>query len=401
VSLITLDEARTLLLSDLPALGTERVALDDCLGRTLAEAVIASHTQPAEARATMDGIAVTDVKPALGASWQLVGDAPAGATSVAPLRSGDAVRIATGGVVPEGATRVLPQELVRFADDEATLVSACGASRFIRRTGSDFQSGEPLLERGIRIGPAELGLIAAANCSSVHVLRQPRIAICTAGDELVPAGSALSFGQSVDSATHALAALIGLWGGAPKTATLLRDDLPAIVAALAALAEECDVVICVGGASVGSRDLMRPAATAIGAQFLFAGVAVQPGKPCWHARHKDAMLLGLPGNPSSAFVCAHLLLLPLIERLMNRPGEQELRTAYGTTNLPANGDREQYLRAAGSYDAEGRLLVTPVADQDSGLQANLAKAQFLLRRAAGAPSLDGGAKVEVLELTGV
>jgi molybdopterin molybdotransferase len=400
MSLITLDEARTLLLADLPALQRERVALDDALGRTLADPVIGSHTQPAEPRATMDGIAVPDPEPPIGAAWKLVGDARAGTLARATLKPGEAIRIATGAVVPEGAERVIPQEILEISSGEAILTSEVGKSRFLRRIAADFKAGDRLLERGTRIGPSELGLIAAANYAAVYVIREPRIAICTAGDELVAPGSALGAGRSVDSATHALAALIRRWGGMPEPGPLLPDDLQRITSALATAAGANDIVICIGGASVGSRDLMRPAARAIGAPLLFEGIAVQPGKPCWHGRLGDAkLLLGLPGNPSSAAVCSHLLLLPLIEALMGRAAEQRLRAAYVVTPLAANGDREQYLRATASYDGDGRLLATPIADQDSGLQSTLARAQILIRRPAGSPPLEKGGKVETLELT--
>lgn len=396
--MISLDHARALLLGDLPALAIECVALDEALGRTLAEPLIASHTQPIERRATMDGIAVPDAEPVAGAHWRLVGEIPAGAKSSPPLQPGNAARIATGAVVPKGAERVIPQEMLQFSDTHVTLNSDAAAARFVRQPGADFKQGERLLDRGVRIGPAELGLIAAANCADVHVFCEPRVTVCSAGDELIAPGMELHEGQSVDSATHTLAALIRLWGGKLQASFLLPDDFHSIVSTLSDAAERSDVVLCIGGASVGARDLMRPAANAIGAQFLFQGIAVQPGKPCWHARHKGgSFILGLPGNPSSALVCAHLLLLPFLEKLMERPSTL-LRQAYLTTQLPANGEREQYLRATASLDREGRLLVSPLENQDSGLQANLAKAQVLIRRRPEARPLNRGAKVEVLAL---
>jgi molybdopterin molybdotransferase len=348
----------------------------------------------------MDGIAVPDVEPAVGTKWQLVGDALAGAKAAAALEFGEAIRIATGGVVPKGAGRVLPEEILQFSARSATLTTELGTARFIRRSGADFARGELLLERSVRIGPAEIGLIAAANYASVQVIREPRVGICTAGDELVQPGTALREGQSIDSATHALAALIRRWGGVPGVAPLLADDLTLIISRLTTAADDCDILVCIGGASVGARDLMRPAARAMGTEFLFEGIAVQPGKPCWCGRLKSGKLvLGVPGNPSSALVCAHLLLLPLIEKLMGRAPQQPLLPAFLTTELPANGAREQYLRAIASLDPEGRLLVTPFTDQDSGLQATLAKARFLIRQSAGAGPVERGAMVQALELT--
>jgi molybdopterin molybdotransferase len=399
LSLVGLAEARTLLLRDLSSLVSESVALDGALGRTLASTVIASHTQPAEPRATMDGIAVLEVEPTVGTEWRLVGETPAGSGMAAPLGSGEAIRVATGAVVPEGCTRVLPQEILEISGKRASLKSQPGTAEFIRRPGADFTLGERLLEKGVRIGPGELGLIAAANLSSAEVVREPRVGICAAGDELVSPGSILREGQSVDSASHSLDALVRRWGGVPQVLPILPDDVQAITTGLRSALKTCDILICIGGASVGRRDLMRPSAAALGAQFSFEGIAVQPGKPCWHARlDPGRLILGLPGNPSSAFVCAHLLLKPLIDTLMSRRAVVTFRQARSKIPLPANGEREQYLRATASYDGEGRLWAEKIADQDSGLQANLAWAQLLIRRLPGAEPLGRGAQVEVMEL---
>lgn len=400
MSLISLEEARALLLADLPTLSTEQVELDDALGRTLAQAVTASHSQPAEPRSTMDGIAVPDLEPAVGAKWTLVGDATAGIPAGKALGDSDCVRIATGAVVPEGAVRVIPQEIIDFSHDRAKLLAAPGSSRFIRAAGADFNAGERLLQAGTRLSPGAVGLVAAANCAAVEAVLEPRVGICTAGDELVVPGSPLGEGRSVDSASHALAALVRRWGGEPLLRPILPDDLEATASALRGLIPRCDILLCVGGASAGKRDLMRPAAAALGGRFLFERIAVQPGKPCWHARAgSSTLILGLPGNPSSAFVCAHLLLLPLIDKLMNRTPSATLRPAVSASAIPANGEREQYLRASKSHDAEGRLLARVVEDQDSGLQAALARSQLLVRRLPRAPAIEAGAPVEVLELT--
>ncbi|MEO6255428.1 MAG: molybdopterin molybdotransferase MoeA, partial [Sphingomicrobium sp.] len=353
-----------MLLKDVRRLATETVALDDALGRTLAQTVVASHTQPLEPRATMDGIAIAATTPLVGDRWTLAGEVLAGAPSTAPLGPGEAVRIATGGVVPEGTTRVLPQEILSFTGSSATLASEPGPARFIREAGADFATGDGLLDLRTVVGPAQVGLIAAANRATVEVVRRPRVAILTAGDELVAPGAALGAGRSVDSASHTLAALIKCWGGEALLYPILPDRLDEITTALRTAARLCDIILCVGGASVGKRDLMRPAVVAaFGAKFEFERIAVQPGKPCWHARSAAAKLvLGVPGNPTSAYVCAHLLLQPLFEVLLGRQHGQALRRAYLAAPLPANGPREQYLRATSSFDRDGQLIVYPVAD---------------------------------------
>ena len=401
MSLISLDQARALLLDGVHPLDAETVPVDDALGRTLAEPVVAAHTQPLEPRATMDGIAIAAAAPEPGDSWTLAGEALAGAPSVVPLGPGEAVRIATGGVVPAGATRVLPQEILSFKGDLVTLASEPGLARFVRDAGADFVAGDGLLDRGTVVGPAQAGLIAAANRATVEVVRRPRVAILTAGDELVAPGPTLEAGRTVDSASHALGALIKGWGGEAQLYPILPDRPDEITETLRAAAPSCDIILCVGGASVGKRDFMRPAAVAaFGAEFVFEQIAVQPGRPCWHARSTAAKLIfGVPGNPTSAYVCAHLLLLPLLEALAGRSPGQALRRAYLASPVAANGSREQYLRATSSFDHDGRLIVDPVTDQDSGLQANLAKAQVLIRRLPGAAPRAPGDPVDVLKLT--
>jgi molybdopterin molybdotransferase len=399
VTLITLDEARALLLADLPPLGSEAVHLDDAFARTLAEPVVASHAQPAERRATMDGIAVPDSDPVVGTAWTIIGDAPAGAAARPALRGDECIRIATGAMVPDGAARVIPQEIIEFSPDRASLTAPAGHARFVRAVGADFSVGDQLLEAGTRLTPGAIGLAAAANLATITVARKPRVTICTAGDELVNPGQALRSGQSVDSATHAVAALVRCWGGTPDIRPILPDDIDATIAALGALLPKSDVLVCIGGASVGKRDVMRPAAAALGGRFLFEHIAVQPGKPCWHARvGSSGVILGLPGNPTSAFVCAHLLMLPLIDRLMTRRSSA-LRGAVAATALPANGEREQYLRAAALFDDKGSLWAEALPDQDSGLQAALARAQLLIRRLPHAPPVERGAKLDVLVLS--
>ncbi|MEO7366205.1 MAG: molybdopterin molybdotransferase MoeA [Sphingomicrobium sp.] len=401
MSLISLDQARALLLEAVQPLAAECVSLDEALGRTLAEPVVAAHTQPLEPRATMDGIAIAAVAPVPGDHWVLAGEALAGAPSAGPLEPGRAVRIATGGIVPDGATRVLPQEILSFTGDLVTLEGEPGSARFVRDAGADFVAGDGLLDRRTIIGPAQVGMIAAANRATVEVVRRPRVAIVTAGDELVGPGSILEAGQTVDSASHALGALIGRWGGVAQLYPILTDRLGDIAMVLGEAAQSCDILLCIGGASVGKRDLMRPAvAAALDVNFRFEGIAVQPGKPCWHARSDVAtLLLGVPGNPSSAYVCAHLLLLPVMQALVGRSVEYGFQLAFAAARIPANGLREQYLRATFFTDAEGRPQVTPVESQDSGLQANLARAHVLIRRLPFAESLAPGDKTQVLQLT--
>lgn len=398
LTLISLDEALALLLDKVARLNMERVALELALGRTLAEPVTAAHNQPAEPRATMDGVAVPDADPPVGTCWRLVGEVAASPGRPGPLRSGEAVRIGTGAVVPPGVARIIPQEIIRFSKDTVELAAAPAQTQFIRRPGTDFQSGERLVESGTVISPAVIGTIAAANLAAVDVCRQPVVAILTAGDELVRPGSALGTGHSIDSASQMIGSLVRTWGAVPHVEPLLADELEPIATAMSAAMRTADIVLCIGGASVGRRDFMRPAARSLGAHMLFEGIAVQPGKPCWHARTDGGkLILGLPGNPTSAFVCAHLLLRPLIEQMLRGSWTAGYGGARLKTSLPANGSREQFFRASASLDDDGQLWAEPIGNQDSGLQAVLAKAQLLVRRPAGAEKLAAGSRVEVIQ----
>ncbi len=217
------------------------------------------------------------------------------------------------------------------------------------------------------------------------------------GDELREPGSALEAGISVNSAAYALAELVAAWGGIPIRHPILPDDRARCEEALRAADLGADIIVPIGGASVGERDVLRPLIQASGARPIFQRIAVQPGKPCWHARFGDGRLvLGLPGNPASAFVCAHLLLKPLLRALLGRADREPRFFAALTRNLPEGGSREVWWRARVGADAEGQLRVEPDARLDSSLQTPLAAANALVRRPPGVPAAAPGERVETL-----
>lgn len=395
--MISLDEARALLLAAVRPVESETLPIAECGGRTLAAEIVAQRDQPPQPVSAMDGYAVAAADSRVGAELTVIGEAPAGAPFHGSVAHGTAVRIATGGVVPEGAERIVVQEVVERDGDQIRIVDDPGTASFVRPAGCDFRACEILAKAGDLLTPARLGLAAAANLGSLTVRRRPRVAILASGDELREPGSPLDPGIIVNSAAYALAELVTAWGGIAVRHPILPDDRERCESALQGTDLEADIILPLGGASVGDRDVLKPLILELGARPIFDRIAVQPGKPCWHARFDDGRLvLGLPGNPASAFVCAHLLLKPLVLALLGRSDGDRLIHAALTEPLPKGGSREVWWRASLEADADGRLRVTPDPRLDSSLQVPLAAANALVRRAAAARSVDIGEVVEVL-----
>jgi molybdopterin molybdotransferase len=253
-----------------------------------------------------------------------------------------------------------------------------------------------LIRAGDVLTPARIGLAAAANRNMLEVRRAPRVVILASGDELREPGSQLDAGMIVNSAAYALADLVTAWGGVPIRHPILPDDRARCEEALQATDLHADIILPLGGASVGERDVLKPLIQALCAQSIFDRIAVQPGKPCWHARFGEGRLvLGLPGNPASAFVCAHLLLKPLLFALLGRTEPDAPLLASLTAAMPKGGSREVYWRATVTADTEGRLRVTPDPRLDSSLQTPLAAANALVRRGAGVSAAEAGELVEL------
>ena len=395
---IALDEARRLLLDGQLTLGEKRIELGQAAGRVLAEDLIAGRDQPPHAMSAMDGYAVRGADVIEGATLAVIGEAPAGAPFDGRIGPGECVRIATGGVVPEGANRIVIQEHVERDGASIAIRDARGPA-YIRPAGMDFAAGEVVLARGALLGAAQLGLAAALGQSMLRVARRPRVAILSSGDELVEPGGVAARGKTFDSASYALAALIERWGATAIRVAALPDNLEKSVSRIGMLKDEIDLFVPLGGASVGERDVLRPAFERLGATLLFAGVAVLPGKPSWHARFTDGRsVVGLPGNPSSAFVCAHLFLKPLLFALTGRDPATRLSAAKLAGDLSANGPRESYLRASTHIDDDGQVWASVDPRQDSGLQTPLATANALVRRFPGAVAACVGDRVDYLPI---
>ncbi len=392
--IISLDEARARLLEGVVPLPSEQVAIGEAAGRVLAADVVAVRNQPPTRVSAMDGYAVAGA--VVGELLRVIGEAPAGAPFAGSVGPGEAVRIATGGVVPQGATRVVIQEHVA-RDGEEIRVEALSNGMHVRPAGGDFAAGQVVAKAGQVITPGRLGLIAATGCGTVTVARRPRVAVMASGDELREPGAVMGADAIFNSGAYAIAALVEAWGGEALRLPILPDDRAALDAALAGADLNVDVIVPLGGASVGDRDQLRPAFEALGAKILFDKVAVIPGKPTWAARFLDGRLLvGLPGNPASGFVCAHLFLKSLIAVLTGRDAGLRLRAARLAAPIGANGAREAWLRARVEVDAAGQSLVTVESRQDSSLTSVLAAADALVRRAVDAPALAAGEAVETL-----
>jgi molybdopterin molybdotransferase len=402
VTLLSLDEARALLLADVAPVAAETLPIAACGGRTLAADVVASRDQPPDPVSAMDGYAVREEDAVVRARLTLIGEAPAGTPFAGSVAPGTAVRIATGGVVPQGAGRIVIQEIALRDGDEILIVEAPGPASYVRPAGCDFAAGQKLARAGDMLTPARLGLAAAANFGALRVRRRPRVAILASGDELREPGSALAPGVIVNSAAYALAELVMGWGGTAIRHPILSDDRAQCAEQMRGAGLDADVILPLGGASVGERDVLRPVLEGFGASMIFERIAVQPGKPCWLARLPDGRLvLGLPGNPASAFVCAHLLLKPLMLALLGRAEPDRLVPAALTRAMPAGADREVYWRARLRADGAGRLEVTPDDRQDSSLQTPLASANALIRRLPKAPAAAAGDLAEVLIIGGL
>lgn len=369
----------------------ETVAIEQAHGRQLAEAVTAHVSRPPADMSAMDGYAVRleDVRKA-GSRLSVIGEAPAGTPFEQTLGKGQAVRIFTGGEIPAGADHIVIQENSSRSGDEITCAEGYDAPQFIRKAGRDFHEGDTLLEAGAILGAGELGLLAAGNIAEVKVRRRPRVGILANGNELKPPGSELKRGEIVNSNPVALAELVRSWGAEPVDLGIAEDTLEAISERIES-AGSIDIFLPVGGASVGDHDLMRPAFAAAGFEPVFEKIAVRPGKPTWFSARGDTRILGLPGNPASALVCAQLFLKPLITCQRH-----SLIKARLACDLEANGPREHYMRAFAAFTDDGGLSVDPAPDQDSSLIKPFVTSAALLRRLPNAPEKKRGELEDII-----
>ncbi len=385
------------MLADASLIGAETVAIGQALGRVLASAVDASRDQPPFAASAMDGWAIRRADLTADAAFRVAGESAAGKAYPGVVGPGQTVRIFTGAPVPAGADLVVIQEEARRDGDTVRFAAGDDPRSNIRAAGGDFRSGERLLEAGVRLDPWRLSLAAAAGRATLEVARRPRVAILATGDELVQPGGDPAPDQIFESGSIALAALVEAWGGVPTRLTAAADNAEAIAASVAHI--EADLIVTVGGASVGDHDLVKPAMERLGLALRVETIAIRPGKPTWFGTLSDGRrVLGLPGNPASALVCAELFLRPLLAVLTGADPAPTMIAAQLATPLGPNGPREHWMRAALSIDPQGRATVATFPDQDSSLVGVFSRADALVRRPVNAAAAPAGEIVEVLPL---
>jgi molybdopterin molybdotransferase len=394
VKLLSVEEARARMLAGLRPLPVEEVPLARAHGRFLAGPVLATRDQPPFAASAMDGWAVR-VEDGEGPR-RIVGESAAGHGYAGNVGPGEAVRIFTGAAVPAGADAVVIQEDARREGDRLFVPPVTGP-RHIRRAGLDFRLGDLLLSAGVRLDPWRLSLAAAAGVAEPSVFAQPTVTILSTGEEVVEPGAAPGPFQIFNSGSAALTALTESWGARAVALPPVGDDLEATARAVGEAGG--DLVVTLGGASVGDHDLVKPALARLGLRLVVESVAVRPGKPTWFGILGDGRsVLGLPGNPASALVCAELFLRPILRTLQGAEPGPRLVMAQAEQALPANGDREHWMRARLIQGADGVLRAKPLRDQDSSLVTMFAEADGLVRRARRAPALSAGDEIEALIL---
>ncbi len=402
MNLLTVSEAQSRLIDDVGPMPVERIALADANGRTLAEDLDALRTQPPFAASAMDGYAVraADVQ-SVPVRLSVIGKAPAGHAFAGQVGPGEAVRIFTGAPVPKGADTIVIQEHTEKTEDGGVLVrEATPIDRYVRPAGLDFALGQVLLRAGQRLDFRTLSLAAAMNHGTVPVRRKPVVAILATGDELVPAGGDPRPDQIIASNSHGVASLVADAGGKVFDLGIATDTVEVISASIHRARDAgADVLVTLGGASVGEHDLVRDALGENDFEMAFWRIAMRPGKPLMFGNTGPMKVLGLPGNPVSSLVCSLIFLVPLIRTMLGvaKPFPHEEPAVLGA-DVRENNVRQDYIRATLAHDAAGRTVATPRTLQDSSLLSMMAGAEALIIRPAFAPAARAGAPCTIIRL---
>ena len=398
---LSVADALARVLEDVHPLAPVDVPLSEACGRVLATDLAAKRTQPPAAVSAMDGYAVRagDLA-AIPARLKVIGEVPAGKPFQHSVATGEAVRIFTGGVLPQGADTVVIQEHTGREGDIVVINRTGVPGKNIRPQGLDFKEGEVLFRRGHRLTARDLALVAAMNYPTISVHRAPRLALFSTGDELVAPGTAPGPGQIVYSNGFALVALMRAEGAEVIDLGIVRDLRDETTAGIRRASDaNADVLVTTGGASVGDYDLVQDALASEGMALSFWRIAMRPGRPFMHGRLGVMHVLGMPGNPVSSYVCALLFLVPLIRKLVGRADlEPELEEALLGRDLPANDERQDYLRATLTRQSGGTLVATPFAVQDSSIMSQLALADCLVLREPHAPAAKSGTPCKIVKL---
>jgi molybdopterin molybdotransferase len=401
MALMPVSDALAAVLDGATPMPEELVALDQAYHRVLARDIAALRTQPPQPMSAMDGYALRSADAAHAkARLKIVGEVAAGRPFGRVLGPGEAARIFTGGVIPDGADAVVIQENTITEAGHVTITEAAIKGRHIRQAGVDFKQGDVLLKAGRRLSDRDLSLAASMNYPELPVRRKPRMALLATGDELVMPGLTPGPGQIVYSNGYALRALARVEGAEAIDLGIAADTIDATTAGIRRARNlDADILVTTGGASVGDHDLVKQSLDAEGVEMAFWKIAMRPGKPMMHGRLGAMRVIGLPGNPVSSYVCSLLFLVPLIRRLSGlEPACPPRETALLGRDLGPNDKREDYLRALLEERPDGTLIATPVTHQDSSLLGNLALSQALVIRPAHAAASPAGSPCEILRL---
>ena len=399
-TLLPVADARRNIVSSLKPVGQEKIELAQALGRVLAEDAIANVSHPPADVSAMDGYAIrlADFS-SPPTALKLVGESAAGHPWTGEIQPGEAVRIFTGAYVPAGTDSVVIQENTSADGETVTINKLPETGKNIRPQAQDFRAGDTVLSPPRRFTARDTGLLAAMNLPEISVFRRPRIGILSTGDEIVQPGETVGNGQIVSANGPGLCSFVDSRGGLGVNLGVVPDNVNALRNAIVQ-AERLDLLVTSGGVSVGEHDLVKKAASEGGLKVSFHKIAMRPGKPLLFGHFGNLPLLGLPGNPVSAMVCAVLFLGPALDALLGLPGDAPTTTTARLTEaLKANDDREDYIRAELKPCEGGLPLIAPLQRQDSAMIAALARANALLIRAPHAPSAKSGDIVQAIPLT--
>jgi molybdopterin molybdotransferase len=398
MALMPVEEARTRILAAVKPLAVENIALAQALGRVLAKPLGAGRDQPPFNASAMDGYALraSDVA-TLPATLKVIGTSAAGHAFRGKLKPGKAVRIFTGAPVPATADAVIIQENTKRSGSSVTVLQSIQPGQNIRPRGLDFRKGEPLLPAAIKLNARDIGLAAAMNRHTISVRRKPVVAVIATGDELVLPGAKPRADQIVSSNSNALAAMAQGFGCEVINCGIIPDNLKATERAVLKVAM-ADVLLTTGGASVGDHDFVQQALKNAGVKIDFWKIALRPGKPFMYGRKGRQHVMGLPGNPVSALVCARLFLKPLLNAMLGLPVNDADSTAHLGAAMAANDGRQDFVRARLAVEPDGSRTATPFGKQDSSMQRTFRDAHCLIVRPPNAPEAQAGDLVSILNL---
>jgi molybdopterin molybdotransferase len=397
--LISVTEAQRLVLERAHRLDPERVPVERAAGRVLAETAAALVDLPPFPSSAMDGFAVRAGDAGVGARLPVGARIAAGSPAERPLQAGEAMAISTGGAVPEGADTVIPLELVADSGDAIEIGEAVASGANVRDQGSDVRTGDTILEPGMRLGPAQVGALAAAGIHEVQCAKRPRVGILVTGSELKQPGAELGPGEIYESNGLLLATALQLAGAVPAQLGVVGDDADELERAMERALLGFDMLVTSGGASVGPHDLVRETQAGLRVEEIFWGVAVKPGKPVAFGVRRDHLVFNLPGNPVSVLVTFELFVRPAVNALLGLPEpEPAFRQGALTASVRRNADRDQFIRAR-SRRAGDAVVLEPISGQESHMIARAGRADALIEVVAGDGEVAAGSSVRYLPLS--